>query len=91
MKKTSFINIQLFGEDSAESTPPPQDPVDTAIADTLLEYQRLYEEEKKAKEEAQGKVVELSKVIRTMGLSSNKNEEEKPKTLEDDIRKLFGE
>lgn len=90
MKITSFINIQLFAEDSIENIPPQQDPVDTAIADTLLDYQRKYEEEKQAKEEAQNKVVELSKVIRTMGISSNKNEE-KPKTLEDEIKKLFGE
>lgn len=89
--KKSFIEIQLFGEDTENQTPPPADPVDTAISDTLLEYQRLYEEEKKAKEEAQNKIVELSRVIRTMGISSSSQKEEPEPTLEDEVKKLFGE
>lgn len=89
--KKSFIEIQLFGEDIENQTPPQADPIDTAISDTLLEYQRLYEEEKKAKEEAQNKVVELSRVIRTMGISSSSQKEEPEPTLEDEVKKLFGE
>ena len=89
--KKSFIEIQLFGADIENQTPPQADPVDTAISDTLLEYQRLYEEEKKAKEEAQNKVVELSRVIRTMGISSSSQKEETEPTLEDEVKKLFGE
>lgn len=87
----NFIEIQLFGEEP--ETPPeqlPSDPVDTAIADTLLDYQNKYEEEKKARIKAENKVVELSRVIRTMGISNTDKDEPEP-TLEDEVKKLFGE
>lgn len=62
---------------------------DTAIADTLLEFQKKYETEKAAREDAEKKIVELSKVIRTMQVRPQEDSGEKTKTLDDAIKNMF--
>lgn len=63
---------------------------DSVIADTLLEFQKKYEDEKKQREDAEKKIVELTKVIRTMSIKpSVDDDDEKPKSYNDAISDLF--
>lgn len=62
---------------------------DNAIAETLIDFQTKYENEKKARELAESKIVELTKVIRTMQIKPSIDEDEKEKTLDEQIIDLF--
>lgn len=63
---------------------------DSAIADTLVEFQKKYEDEKAKREDAEKKVVELTKVIRTMSIKpQTDDDEEKPKSFDDAVSDLF--
>lgn len=62
--------------------------IDTTISDTILDFQAKYEEEHKLRLKAEQNVADLSRLVRTMGVSSGK-QEEKEETLDDKINKLF--
>lgn len=62
--------------------------IDTTISDTILDFQSKYEEEHKLRLKAEQNVADLSRLVRTMGVSSGK-QEEKEETLDDKINKLF--
>ena len=62
--------------------------IDTTISDTILDFQSKYEEEHKLRLKAEQNVADLSRLVRTIGVSSGK-QEEKEETLDDKINKLF--
>ena len=79
------IKLQLFAEENEEN-----ENVDTAIADTVLEFQRRFEEEQAKRIEAENKVIQMTKLIRNLPVMNTKQEEQKDKTLTDNLKILFG-
>lgn len=61
--------------------------IDTTISDTILDFQAKYEEEHKLRLETEKKVADLSRLVRTMGIDSPRQQQEE--SLEDKINKLF--
>lgn len=80
------ILLQLFAEEENEE----ESNIDTAIADTVLDFQNKYEEEKKKRIEAENKVIQMTKLIRNLPVTNTKQEEKKENTLNDNINLLFG-
>ena len=80
------ILLQLFAEEENEEA----NNVDTAIADTVLEFQNKYEIEKQKRIEAENKVIQMTKLIRNLPVTNTKQEEKKENTLNDNINLLFG-
>lgn len=80
------ILLQLFAEEENEE----ENNVDTAIADTVLEFQNKYEIEKQKRIEAENKVIQMTKLIRNLPVTNTKQEEKKENTLNDNINLLFG-
>lgn len=68
-----------------------QETMEDALSNTLLDFQKKYEDEKMAREAAEKKVVDMTRLLRNMSvtndLSANKEEEEE--TLESALNKIF--
>lgn len=75
-------------KDKTQDTESETPDIDTTISDTILDFQSKYEEEHKLRLKAEQNVADLSRLVRTMGVSSAK-QEEKEETLDDKINKLF--
>lgn len=74
-----------------ETKPIDEDKSD-AISDLFKEYQSQLEAEKKARESAEAKVIELTKVIRSMSVQRVVEDDPAPvakKSLKDSINALF--
>lgn len=84
MQKHKF-NIQLFADEQQEGSESSTD--SDAISETMLALQKQYEDEHKLRLEAETKITQLSKVIRTMQIQPSK--EEKETSLDDAVNKLF--
>lgn len=80
------FNIQLFGSDEQQEGAENGTDSD-AISETMLALQKQYEDEHKLRLEAETKITQLSKVIRTMQIQPSK--EEKETSLDDAVNKLF--
>lgn len=63
--------------------------VDSAIADTILQYKQMAEEEKAKRIEAENKVLEMVKVLRNAEIQPAKPKEEKEKSAQELADKLF--
>lgn len=63
--------------------------VDTAIADTILHYQKLYEEAQAKRQEAEQRVIEMTKALRNMSVVKSEPAQPKEKTCKEILNKLF--
>lgn len=77
-------------EEEARKDPTP-DPVGEALSDTILELQKKYETEKAMREASDARVVELTKVIRTMSTQrvEEDDDEDIAQSEADAIKSLF--